>query len=535
MNEHPSVIVAGGGLAGITAALRLAERGYTVDLYEQKQILGGDLASREGKDGVPLDVYPHMYLSWYRNFWNLIGGVPGVRREDRFHPFSTVMQLRRGEFPRTRHITNLYSLRDMVQNLFSGMAPPADMYVAGYSAIDLLAETCNPTVPLEEVSVTGFLRARPYMTDRAADAVDTFITMIWAIPAFLAAADDYRDYLMYSFADHDPAYWLANGSALEQVIAPLEAALANHKVTVHTSKKVSKVVCQGNGVTAVEIEDGEFDQTARAWIAAGDSRVENVDELVLAVPPEGLTELVRSGGSGTSIVDAAPGLAEVSRLRSERIPIVHLYFRDRRAGIPPEPVGMYRSPLALAFTDISQRWAKTTDFGGGSVLSVSASNPYALPGTSPEDDAFAIVRELADYLDFRAGTKWGESPDIDWDRTLYEPNTDTQLSVNETGADPWRPVPGCPEVVNLSLAGDFCRNDVGMMTIESAVTTGLAAASAIVERRGIGVPVEILTPSKGYPAFYAWARYAWAPYAATAKVVSTGRDLLSGVFDSVKR
>src|SRR5919197_360499 len=180
MSERPGVIVAGGGLAGMTAALRLAERGYRVRLYEQKQILGGDLASRTGKDGVPLDVYPHMYLSWYRNFWNLIGGVPAVRREDHFQSFSTVMQLRRGEFPRTRHITNLYSLRDMVRNLLSGMAPPADMYVAGYSAIDLLAETLDPTVPLEEVSVTGFLRARPYMTDRAADAVDTFITMIWA-------------------------------------------------------------------------------------------------------------------------------------------------------------------------------------------------------------------------------------------------------------------------------------------------------------------------------------------------------------------
>jgi phytoene dehydrogenase-like protein len=528
MSERPSVIVAGGGLAGITAALRLAERGYRVKLYEQKQILGGDLASRTGKDGVPLDVYPHMYLSWYRNFWNLIGGVPGVRREDRFQSFSTVMQLRRGEFPRCRHITNMYSLRDMVRNLFSGMAPPADMYVAGYSAIDLLAETLNPTVPLQEVSVTGFLRARPYMTDRAADAVDTFITMIWAVPAYLAAADDYRDYLMYSFADHDPAYWLANGSALEQVIAPLERALRDKGVDVRTSAKVAKVACKGNGVTSIEVESGEFDQDARVWVRERGGWVEEVDELVLAVPPEGLTELVRSGPRGGSIVDIAPGLAEVSRLRSQRIPIVHLYFRDKREGIPAEPVGMYQSPLALAFTDISQRWANSIDFGA-SVLSVSASNPYALPGTSPEDDAYAIVRELAGYLDFRAGSGWGDSPDIDWDRTVYEPNTDTQLSINETGADPWRPVPGCPDVVNLAIAGDFCRNDVGMMTIESAVTTGLAAAASIVQRRGVGDPVEIVTPKKGVPAFYAWARYAWAPYAATAKLVSTGRDLLSGV------
>jgi len=533
MSEHPSVIVAGGGLAGITAALRLAERGYRVKLYEQKEVLGGDLASRDGHDGMPLDVYPHMYLSWYRNFWKLIGGAPGGAREDRFQSFSTVMQLRRGEFPRTRHITNLYSPRDMLKNLFSGVAAPVDMYVAGYSAIDLLAETRNPTVPLNSVSVTGFLESRPYMTDRAADAVDTFITMVWAIPAYLTAADDYRDYLMYSFADHDPAYWLVNGSAREQVIEPLERALREAGVDIRTSVRVSKVVCDGNGVTSIEVEAGAFDRDARVWQPEKGGWTEPVDELVLAVSPEGLSELVRSGPPGGSIVDAAPRLAEVSRLRTERIPIVHLYFREQRNGIPAEPVGMYRSPLALAFTDISQRATTSRPFKG-SVLSVSASNPYALPGTGEEDDAFAIIRELAEYLDFRVGSGWGDSPDIDWDLTLYEPNSDTTLSLNETGADAWRPAPSCPEVVNLWLAGDFCRNDVGMMTIESAVTTGLAAAAAIVRRRGLGDPVEILTPDKGMPAFYAWARYAWAPYAATAKVLSTGRDLLSGVLGSEK-
>src|SRR3954470_19811889 len=54
--------------ARIAAALRLAERGYAVKLYEQKPMLGGGLASRPGAGDVKLDVYPHMYLSWYRNF-----------------------------------------------------------------------------------------------------------------------------------------------------------------------------------------------------------------------------------------------------------------------------------------------------------------------------------------------------------------------------------------------------------------------------------------------------------------------------------
>ena len=132
-----------------------------------------------------------------------------------------VKQLRRDDYPRFTGVTNPFSPWHMLQNMFSGVNPPADMFVNAYADIDLLAERLNPTVRLENVSVTGFLQARPYMTDRAAAAFDSFITMVWAIPAYLTSADDYRDYLAYSFVEHTPPFWLATGSALERVIGPI--------------------------------------------------------------------------------------------------------------------------------------------------------------------------------------------------------------------------------------------------------------------------------------------------------------------------
>jgi hypothetical protein len=219
-----------------------------------------------------------------------------------------------------------------------------------------------------------------------------------------------------------------------------------------------------------------------------------------------------------------PRLAEISRLRSQRIPILHLYFKRRLRRIPAEPVGLFGSSLALAFTDISQTWEDVPGFAGQTVLAVSASDPYGLPGTDWHDDALAMLRELAEYLDFEPGTRWGESRDIDWDRTSYEPNTDAQLFVNETGTDVWRPAAACRGISNLCFAGDFCANRIGMTTIESAVTTGLEAARVIVERRGVGRPVEITEPDAGPEPLYVWLRYAWAPYAAAAKAWSTGSD-----------
>ena len=77
------VTIAGGGLAGLSAALRLAERGYRVSLYESKSALGGNVASRHVGERVWLDVYPHMYLNWYHNFWALLADVTDADREQR--------------------------------------------------------------------------------------------------------------------------------------------------------------------------------------------------------------------------------------------------------------------------------------------------------------------------------------------------------------------------------------------------------------------------------------------------------------------
>jgi hypothetical protein len=522
MSDGPRVAVAGGGLAGITAALRLAERGYDVTLYEEKPMLGGDLASRPGADGVKLDVYPHMYLSWYRNFWRLLSDAGGSRSSG-FEPLSAVKQLRRGKFPKFDGITDLYSPAHMLENLFSGVGPPADMFVFGYAGIDLLAERLNPTMLLGDVSVTGFLQARPYMTERASEAFDSFITMVWAIPSYLASADDYRTYLAYSFADHTPAYSLAIGSAYDQVIEPLTDALRRHDVTIHTRTRVASVRRVGALVTEIGLEDVTFDETHRRKLHTENPRTAQFDELVLAVPPDALLALARTGDRGERIIEVAPRLAELSALRTQRIPIVHLYFTRELRHIPREPVGLFGSKLALAFTDISQTWQGVTDFGTQTVLSVSASNPYGLPGTSDDDDGYAIVRELAEYLDFEPGAAWRESPDIDWDRTIYEPNRDVQLFLNETGTAVWRPRAHCVEVENLVFAGDFCVNDIGMTTIESAVAGGLEAARVIVGRRG-GAPIEIAVPPEDSGLLYVGLRYLWGPYALAAKAWSTAGD-----------
>jgi hypothetical protein len=249
-------------------------------------------------------------------------------------------------------------------------------------------------------------------------------------------------------------------------------------------------------------------------------RTEEVDELILAVPAPTLSRLVRTGRSGLTVVASAPQTAELSRLRTQPIPILHVFFTGTLSEIPQEPVGLSNSRLGLAFTDISQTWQDAEPFGGRTVLALSSSDPYGLPGTGDADDAMAMLRELAEYLDFEPGSVWGQSPEIDWTRTRYNPNADAQLFVNQAGSDVWRPNARCEELENLCFAGDFCQNRIGMTTIESAVTTGLQAANVIVQRRALGAPIEIRVPRSRPGVIYAWLRGAWGPYALAAKAWS---------------
>jgi hypothetical protein len=418
----------------------------------------------------------------------------------------------------------MYSPWHLLQNLFSGVGPPADMFVFGYASVDLLAERLNPTVRLKDMSVNGFLNARPYMTGRAADAYDSFITRVWAIPSYLASAHDFRLYLEYCLADHTPAFWLPRGSALRQVIAPLTAALEAAGVEIIRKVQVTDISCTQGRVREISLQRTTFDPHTYTWVGIGDCWTEEVDELILAVPALNLLSLIRAGEPGHRVVDVAPKIAEVSRLRSQQIPILHLYFKRKLKHIPAEPVGLFQSQFCLAFTDISQTWEDVADFADRTVLAVSASDLYGLPGTAPTDDAQAILTELAEYLEFDPGTAWEQSPDIDWQRSRYDTNSDAQLFVNEAGTDAWRPNASRHRISNISVAGDFCHNRIGMTTIESAVSTGLEAASAIVERRGVGAPVEILEPESRWGVYYVCARYAWAPYAFGAKAWSSGSD-----------
>jgi hypothetical protein len=513
--------VVGGGIAGLTAALRLAERGYGVTVYERSDHLGGDLASRRGAGHELDDVYPHMFLNWYRNFWCLVDDHVGGPREQRFMDLDGITYLPPGRFPRFTKLTDPYDPRRVLQNIWSGYASPADMFLTGYAAVDIVAEHLQSTALLDEISVTGFFHSRPYMTTAAAAFHDDFLTLVWGLPSSQAAASAYQRFLSFNYRRPTPSLWLLRGPSQALLIDPLRRSLESLGATIELGTEATRIVRAGRRVSELQLRSTTAPRRPR--------RVDVRDQdVVLAVPAPELARLVRAGSPGQRLddEDAIPGLAELEQLRTVQLPVLTLWFNHRLPGLPPGPVGLSRSRFALAFTDVSQSWERDATRRGVTVLSVSASDPGGLPGGDADrqrSNGFIMLRELARYLPgmFAVGERWGDSPDIDWTRTRYESNDDARLFLNEAGLDNWRPTTTSDAIDNVCFAGDYCVTHVDMATVEAAVTSGVQVAQAIVARRGVGAPVEVLTPRTYGEWRFLALRYWLAPTAFAAKAWSS--------------
>jgi squalene-associated FAD-dependent desaturase len=108
--KAPHVLVAGGGLAGITAAITLADAGARVTLAEARPRLGGATTSFS-RDGLTVDNGQHVFLrccTAYRDLLARLGVTGGTVLQDRFEitvlsPAGAV-KLRRNGMPAPLHL-----------------------------------------------------------------------------------------------------------------------------------------------------------------------------------------------------------------------------------------------------------------------------------------------------------------------------------------------------------------------------------------------------------------------------------------------
>lgn len=527
------VAVAGGGIAGLAAAWRLAQRGYSVTLYEEKPWLGGNAGSHQDPDsGVYHDVYPHMFSNFYVNFWDICENDLGLKRS---READTDFEARDGfKFLTTdgtyREMRNAVTADPVAlwRDLRSGVAQmsPLDIWLYLYSMVDLLSHRFTWRGRLGQ-SVNGFLRARPTVTRPVAEMHDAIVMLIWSIHAGGTSAGSYQNFYRHTFGNVDPLLWLLKGSLQERVIEPLERRLLEKGCTIHKQTSVQRLTIKGGRAVALELQQAEFDwerhavkRSGRRWAA------EPFDHLVLALPPHALGALADNGPPGQTLASAMPQLAHAGeRLPSEPIAVMDVYFKIKLDGIPQENIATTDSDNYFSIVNLSELWPGPKK-AGITALTIAASDYWALPSDDDEVNAFHLLRELNRYVkNFNPGKRWGDpASDVDWARSHYHSNKDDVIFVNQVGSWDYRPETQSPTVENLYFAGDFCRNHVDMATVEAAVSSGINAAAALQARVPMGEPI-VLKQAPLVPEVMIGAlKLLLAPSAYAAKAVLTGLD-----------
>lgn len=265
--SRPHVIIVGAGVAGMSAAHRLLERGHDVTLLEANSFLGGKLGAHQGvvdfegrwPDVAALDPRDarerldpvleeierrfgyrkcayctepccklnrledwhehcyHMYLNWYHNFWNLMRDIGVINR---FEPMTDITFLPKAPGASPIRVENPGSSSSILQNLTCGATSPANVLLHDQSLRDLLATADSDDRRLDQMSVEGFLRKHRYTTAESRKFSHRVLAKAFAAPTALASASSFKSFLKYGARLPEPTMWLLNGHTREAIFDP---------------------------------------------------------------------------------------------------------------------------------------------------------------------------------------------------------------------------------------------------------------------------------------------------------------------------
>lgn len=454
-----TVTIVGGGLAGMVAAIRLRQRGFSVKIFEASHRLGGK-AGADPRGGDHDEHGWHLFPLWYLNIWQLAEEF-GFRQN--FLDKTRYAYMRRGEFPRLRYLENPFSMKTAFHNLFNGITNPIDSFLYQFTGLDLMSQPLGKKAELDQVTVNGFARSRFYCTETVVSQLEDTVSRASAIESFEMSAMTVRNVMRYWLTYHSPWFRVLSGDLQTKFIDPLAAGLSGCDIQLNS--KVVRIRVDGSAATGLDVQDD-----------AGNVVHHKVEQLLVATPILDTRELLDQ-----DVLACAPELGGTLYLRSRIMAGMTIYFKSRIDGIPQNHINFVGSPYALSMIDVTELWQSTDR----SIVSFVASDYTTLQKHATEGALEVLLADLRRYLPFLR--------DEDIERIDLQPHIAQPLFANTAGAWPRRPS-ATTKATNIFVAGDYCKSDIDLTCMEGAVSTGLLAAEAIRSRTGVGEPIKVLVP-----------------------------------------
>ena len=449
-SSEKTVIVVGGGVAGMSAACALAETGLRVQLVERRSYLGGRASSYlHSGVGEVIDNCQHVLFGCCTN---LIGFYRRIGVADRIHWTCEMTMIEPGGRRSQLGSSWLPAPFHGLPKLLSAHA----FTLADKLALGRAFSTLMRPVPADSTESLGAWLKRHKQTEGAlkrfwqlviASALNADVDSI-ALPY---AAKVIRELFMNS----------AEAGSMGMSTVPLSELYAGAQAFLE--QRGLKVLFNTN------VESAAWDEENAQWTLTTRSVTLASDLLVLALPFEGMQKLLPQ-------MPSADGVDTLERQieRHEHWPIcsVHLWF-DREIIELDHAVLLDREIHWMYNKSRLQPWRK----GNYLELVVSASRSFAQ--LSREQAIAQALKELAEYIPTVAGAKLEKATLVKEMRATFgvPPGID---SARPPTAAPW---PNC------FLAGDWTATG-WPSTMESAARSGHLAAEAICA--SIGEPRTIL-------------------------------------------
>ena len=478
----PSVIVVGGGLAGMTVARELAVRGWRVILLERSRRLGGKAGS-DIRNGRLVEHGYHVFPQWYPNVRAILERM-GVRLID----FDRYHFLLPGAYPKRVTVLGPSGLSALWHYVFHGLLPWYHNLLYIYSVLDMISRPLSDKRFLDRVSQIGLIRGKWYTSESVAEMGQENVLKASAIPVYDLSAMTAKRIAGYWVRQASPFLSILPGDLQTVFIDPQVHELETLGVEIRYDSEVCEVVMHAGEVTAIALRDG-------TELSA--------DVYALCTPFEVTRAWLRD-----DLYEADPELGNLHFLEAQPMSALHLRVRKELPDLPREHVFLHGSYYALSFIDTTPHWKAPA---GAHELSFISSNYGPLNGVSKEGAKNLLLKEIGEYLPIAPA-------DVEsWE---LNPNTDVPLFINTIGAWPNRPRPKT-KLKNLYLAGDYVKNAIDLACMEGAVSAALEASAQILNDHGATESFPVVQVPPEWPrALLVFARILLIPVVAVARGIA---------------
>ncbi len=435
-NDTPkkSVIVVGGGWAGLTCATELARQGYEITLLESARQLGGR-ARRVAFDKQPVDNGQHILIGAYRETFSILKklNISTTETLDR-RPLDLLFQYCGGK----KFNLQLPALLTPL-NLFIGL-----LKAKGFSAKDKWRALIfgsklfsNSVFYENDISVSELLKKEKQTENNIKALWEPICLASLNTPIDEASARVFVRVLHDTFCrSHKDADIIIPKVDLGSILPdPASEFIEKHSGIIHLSKRVTEININQRHVTGVRC----------------DKDVYKAGHVVLALPPHACLPLIKDH---PALHDIAYNLNSFSYN-----PIVTAYVKYPASVRPNLPI--------QALLGTTSQWIVSRDVAGqAGLIAVVISGPGPHMQLDNEQLASTIQSELANCF-----PHWPQADDI---KIIREKRATYSCRV---GIDLLRPN-NKTRINGLWLAGDYTKSFYPA-TIESAVLSGKHTAELI--------------------------------------------------------